>query len=161
MTENMKKEMKLGKPIADMSESELKAVQEETLKIAGENINKGGKFTKVITVDWEDYKGEIIIHRPTITEDREIGIRYARYKQDTKDVDPITDNISLYLATFDVIVDKAPDWFKPAEMYEYEFLEYIWGEYAEWRNTFRRFDKEKYRKDSTAINPAEVVVDTE
>ena len=149
------------KPVKEMTEAERIAMKDKVLKTVAENIVKGGKQTKVIVIDSEEYKGEIIIHRPTLNEIREIGIREAQYRLGIESLDVIANNICVYLATFDVIVDKAPDWWKPAEMYDYQLLNYVWEEYAAWRTTFRSFSKPKPAGDSkTTINETSVV-DTE
>lgn len=150
------------KPVKEMTEAEKKEYKEKVLEKVSTDVSKGSKFTKMIVLDTDDYKGEIILHRPTINEMREIGIREARYRLGYGDavLDVVTQNICLYLATFDVIVDKAPDWWKPAEMFDYNILEYVWEEYANWRMTFRQFSKPKHQGDSQAAVPETPLVDS-
>jgi len=148
------------KPVSEMTEEEKEAEKQKVLKTVGDNVNKGGRFTKTIHLEFEDFKGDITFHRPTIGEEREIGIRYNRYKQETM-VDIVTDNVCLFLATFDVVIDVSPDWWKPHELYDYELIEFVWEEYAEWRNSFRRFRNPRHKDDSKTAEAEKALVDTE
>lgn len=152
-----------NKKVSEMSEDEKEQAKQEALKIASENIKKGNKNQFVVDLDklnQEGFTGKVVMHRPTIDEEREIGVRWAKYKNQIDKVDVITSNICFYLATFDVIVDEAPEWFKPHELFDYELLNYVWEEYAEWRNTFRTFRNPKYQGDSQSSKSEASVVDT-
>jgi hypothetical protein len=131
----------LDKPVAEMSEADLKAAKEKVLDDLSKKVAAGNKMTLAIDVDFEEFKGTITMHRPSLDEERQIGLRTAKYLQGVIGVDVRTENLALFFSAFDVCVEweSAPAWFKPREMYDYSLLENIYGRFANWLTTFRRY----------------------
>jgi hypothetical protein len=92
------------------------------------------------------------MHRPSLDEERQIGLRAAKYLQGVVGVDVRTENLAIFFATFDTCVEweSAPAWFKPREMYDYTLLEFIYGRFADWLRTFRRYSDVKPQGHSEA-----------
>jgi hypothetical protein len=141
-----------SKPVAEMNDEEKAAYRKRLLQKLEEEQSAGGQATYDIVVDDPDYKGTITMRRPTLDQQREIGVRAAKYLQGVAGVDLRTDNLALFFATFDVCVDwdSAPEWFQPRKMYDYRLLEYIYGRWAEWLKSFREFVPESPKGDSQA-----------
>jgi len=131
----------LEKPAKEMSEAELEAAKKKVLAQMESQVASGNKFALEIPIDWEEFKGTIKLKRPSLDEERQMGLRVGKYLQGVVGVDVRTENLAIFFATFDVCVDwdSAPEWFKPREMFDYTLLEFIYGRFAEWLRSFRRY----------------------
>ena len=129
------------KPLDEMSEDEKVAIRAEVAERLSEEAASGNKLLFNIEVEDPRYPGAIQMKRPSLDEERQIGIRVAKYLQGAVGVDVKTENLAIFFATFDVcaIWETAPSWFKPREMNDYALVNYIYGRYAEWLRTFRGF----------------------
>jgi len=96
----------------------------------------------------DEFKGKFTVHRPTIGEKIQIGNYDARLRQEL-DVDVYTNNLTHIISTLVVVVDTAPDWWIPGQLYDYELLENVYFQYVKWVNTFFRKDKEKHEEDKS------------
>jgi len=85
----------------------------------------------------EEFSGTFTIHRPTVKERIRIGIIEARELEGLVNVDVFTSNLTHFVATFDVIVDSAPVWFKPRELRDVEVLQGVFEKYTDFLRTFQ------------------------
>lgn len=138
-------ELTIDKPVSEMTPGEKEEVRRKALETARAKVAAGNKNLYVFDcedLDIEEYKGKITFSRPSIDSERRVGILVAKYLGGVVGVDVKTENIAIYLATFDVCVDwkTAPEWFKPREMpsSDYPVLDAIYRGYSEWLGTFRR-----------------------
>lgn len=115
-----------------------------------------------VVIDNGPHQGTIRMHRPSLDEERQIGVRVAKYLQGAVGVDVKTENLAIFFATFDVCADwdSAPAWFKPREMTDYGLLNFVYGRFAEWLRTFRGFVPPEPSSDSEAPKGEEEVVDS-
>jgi len=155
---------KPSKAVAEMSDEEKAKLREKVNESLETAVSSGGRHHVDIEIDSEPYKGRIRMFRPTIDEDRQIGIRATKYLQGAVGVDLKTDNLTIFLATFDVCVDwdSAPGWFDPRKMpsTDYTLLEYVYGRWATWVASFRKFVPPKPEGDSKTPEGAGEMVDT-
>ena len=138
------------KPVSEMDDVEKAALKEKVAESLREQVASGDKNTFTIVIDDPKYPGTIIMRRPNMDEQREIGLRAAKYLQGVAGVDLRTDNIALFFATFDILVDwnAAPDWFKPRKMFDYRVLEHIYGRWTKWVQNFPEFVSRPQESDS-------------
>jgi len=136
----------LLKPVSEMTNEEKEKAAKEIVEHVQELEQKqavGKNQVYEISVDWEEYQGIIKMRHPSLDDERKIGLRAEDYLQGRMGTDPKTANLATFFAAFDVLVDwkSAPEWFVPREMPAncYSLMEFIYGRYAEWQNTFRRF----------------------
>jgi hypothetical protein len=150
------------KPVAEMTDDEKTAYRNTVAEHLETAKSQGNKLMCEIDVDWEDYKGVIQMKRPSIDEERQIGIRVAKYLQGAVGVDLKTENLACFLAAFDVCVDwaTAPKWFDPRSMPggDYSLLEYVFGRWNSWLSTFRRFVPPAPARDGEAAEDESGVV---
>jgi hypothetical protein len=110
-------------------------------KLLGMGIAEGSNRTKDFSIDLSDidpkYVGKFKVHHPTVIDKMNIGVMKTKMLQNLQ-VDIITDNIAHMTATLTFVLDVFPDWFKVNEIYDYEVLEAVYDEYAEWYNSFRK-----------------------
>lgn len=138
------------KSVSEMGEKEKATLKEKVVESLRDQVAEGNKNTISIVIDDPKYPGAIHIRRPNMDEQREIGLRAAKYLQGVTGVDLRTDNIALFFATFDILVDwnDAPDWFKPRKMFDYRVLEHIFGRWTKWVQDFPEFVSRKQESDS-------------
>lgn len=108
-----------------------------------QKVNQGKKRTHTFDVDFTEYDpafmGKFMVHYPSQVESLQIGVNTSALLMGNDAVDIHTRNLATILATLDIVIDYRPDWFDiddPA--IEYEMLEAIFIEYADWRDSFRR-----------------------
>ena len=144
----------LEKPLTEMTEVEVEAARRRVLSELEAKSSDGNNMYLDVPIDVDEYKGTIRLHRASIDEDRQIGIRTAKYLQGAVGVDVKTENIAIFLALFDVCVEweTAPKWFRPREMpsSDYPILELVFGRYSRWVNNFRRVIPEEQKGNSEA-----------
>lgn len=152
----------LPKPVKDMTPEEKETTRKAVLEKLESQIAAGNKATIDIVIDSGEYQGTITMRRPSLDEERQIGIRVAKYLQGAVGVDVKTENLAIFFATFDVLVDwdNAPEWFKPREISDYALVNYIYGRFAEWLRSFRGFVPPEHQGDSEATAGASQVVDS-
>ena len=139
-------DIQLDQDVSLMDETEKLAARDKILKELERRAALGNKDVFECVLDnpeFPEYLGTIQIKRPSCDEERRIGIRTAQYLNGQVGVDVKTENMAIFFATFEICVlwDKAPEWFKPREMpgSAYSVLEFIYGGFAEWLLTFRKF----------------------
>lgn len=94
----------------------------------------------------ETYKGTFTVHRPTIGERVRIGILEAQKLAGLNNVDVVTQGIVHMLATLEVVIDKAPVWWKPEELRDLEVLQAVWQEYANRLQQFQEISSNESEK---------------
>lgn len=144
------------KPVSEMSDGEKADYRKQVLADLESQTSAGNKNMLSIKLESGGYEGTINIRRPSLDEQREIGIRAAKYLQGVVGVDLRTDNLALFFATFDVLVDwnSAPEWFNPRKMFDYRLLEYVYGRWTSWVQSFREFVPPEQKGDSEAKGDA-------
>ncbi len=142
----------LEKPMSEMSDDEKEQARIKVRAKLAEDAARGNKLCVDIVIDSGDLQGTIQMKRPSLDEERQIGIRVAKYLQGAVGVDVKTENLAIFFSTFDVCVvwETAPEWFKPREMHDYALLNFIYGRFAEWLRTFRGFVPPEPQGDSEA-----------
>jgi hypothetical protein len=110
-------------------------------KLLGMGIQQGKGRTKDFDINLteidEKYVGRFKVHHPSIIDKMNIGVLKTKMLQGLA-VDVVTDNIAHMTATLTFVLDDFPEWFKVNEIYDYEVLEAVYDEYAEWYNSFRK-----------------------
>lgn len=86
----------------------------------------------------ENFKGSFIVHRPTVGERIKIGVSEARELGGLINVDWQTSNLARIVSTLDVVIDKAPTWWKPNDILELEVLQEVYDKYVDYLQTFQR-----------------------
>jgi hypothetical protein len=123
------------------------ALNDRSLKILRlenlQKINMGNRRTKVISADFshidKSFVGSFVVHYASQMENIEMGVVRAELLMGNQNVDQWTDNIVTSLSTLEIVLDSYPEWFNPYDpKIEYEILEYLYVEYIEWVNSFRR-----------------------
>ena len=129
------------KPMEEMSEQERADLKAEVVARLAAQAAQGNKAILEIPFDQGEFQGTIQMKRPSLDEDRQIGIRIAKYLQGAVGVDSATENLAVYFAVMDVCViwETAPSWFKPREMYDVAILSHILARWTNWRNSFPKF----------------------
>ena len=92
---------------------------------------------EMATKSGEDFAGDFVVHRPTIRERIRIGVIEAQELVGLNNIDVITSGLAHWVATFDVVVDKAPVWWKPREMYDMEVLQAVYQKYIDYLREFQ------------------------
>jgi len=103
--------------------------------------NKSNSFTIELDLKLlhgEEFIGKFKIHRPTIGERIKIGVIEAREIEGLSNVDILTSNLAHMIATFDVIVDEAPLWWKPRDLRDLEVLQTVYQKYVDCLQTFQK-----------------------
>jgi len=85
----------------------------------------------------EEFEGTFTIHRPTVGERIKIGNNEARELEGLNNVDMMTSGLARMIATFDVIVDKAPIWWKPRELRDLEVIQEVYQKYVNFLAEFQ------------------------
>lgn len=88
-------------------------------------------------VTGKEYSGDFSIHRPTIRERIRIGVIEAQELGGLLNIDALTAALANMVATFDVIVDSSPDWFKSREIHDVEVLQAVFEKYLDYLQQFR------------------------
>lgn len=134
-------QIELDKPVLDMDDAERAAARQKVLDDLAKQAAAGNSNSIDIVIESKEFEGTITMRRPSMDEQREIGVRAAKYLQGVSGVDLRTDNLALFFGTFDVLVDwnSAPKWFEPRKMYDYELLEYVYGRWTKWVQNFPGF----------------------
>lgn len=133
----------LPKPVGEMSEKEKLDARAKVLEHLEKQAAAGSENSLTVEIKAEDwgYEGAISLRRPSIDEERKIGVRTAAYLEGKVGVDVKTENLCIFLASFDVCCDwkNAPEWWNPREMpgSDYELLEHVYTRFAEWLQSFR------------------------
>lgn len=112
---------------------------------AGLQIQAGKHRTLTKQIDLShinpEYVGTFKFHHPTVIERMQIGVLKAQLLNGLEGrVDVLTDNIAHMTATLRYVLDSAPDWFNPEQIYEYEVLDAVYEEYIKFLDSFRRRD---------------------
>ena len=79
----------------------------------------------------ERFEGTFEMHRPTIGERIRIGVLEAQKLGGLGNVDMVTAGLAHMLATLEVVVDKAPVWWKPEELRDLEVVQAVWQAYVD------------------------------
>lgn len=90
----------------------------------------------------EEFKGTFTYHRPTIGERIRIGVLEAQKLGGLVNVDVFTSQLAHMVATLEVIIDKAPVWWKPEELRDMEVLQMVFQDYLNRLQTFQGKAKE-------------------
>lgn len=103
------------------------------------------RYTKRFLMDWIDedgvkHSGEFVIKRPNIGEQARIGVIAAELREDkpVTSLDRSTHNLHEWIATCQVVVTQAPDWFKPTEMFDVEPVQRVYLEALAFHSSFRK-----------------------
>lgn len=97
-----------------------------------ENKNLSNSFTYEMDMkvnSGETFKGTFALHRPTIGERLKIGVLEAQKLGGLANIDAYTSGIAHMVATLEVVVDKAPVWWKPEELRDLEVMQAVWEFY--------------------------------
>ena len=134
-------------------------------ELVQELIVGGKKVQHQFSIDYTDlqgnkFEGFFTVHRPTIGEKIRIGVLDSRLRQEL-DVDIYTGNMSYMVATLLVVVDHSPDWWKPAQIYDFDLLAKVYNTYIKWNNTFFRKDDAEHGGDKDSAISKNDLVDTE
>jgi len=78
----------------------------------------------------ETFNGTFVMHRPTIGERLRIAISEAQKLGGLSNIDPYSSGIAHMVATLEVVVDKAPAWWKPEELRDLEVVQAVWEFYV-------------------------------
>lgn len=142
----------LEKPLSEMTPEEKEKARTDVIAKLAADAARGNKLHTDIVIESGDLQGTIQMRRPSLDEERQIGIRVAKYLQGAVGVDVKTENLAIFFATFDVctVWETAPEWFKPRDMHDYELLNFIYGGFAEWLRSFRKFVPPERKGDSEA-----------
>lgn len=120
-----------------MDEKDEKEIERKPKK----NLNLSNTFSFKIDIkaqSGEEFSGEFTVHRPTIGERIRIGVAEAQELAGLSNIDMDTAILARTIATFDVIVDKAPAWWKPRELRDVEVLQAVWKKYSDYLQEFQR-----------------------
>lgn len=109
-------------------------------------IQQGRRRTHTVEIDLShidpEYVGTFKFHHPSLMEKVEIGTIKASLLKGLPQgsVDIVADNIAHMTATLQVVLDSYPQWFELDinKMYEYEILDEVYEEYAQWYDSFRK-----------------------
>ena len=85
----------------------------------------------------EEYKGTFTVHRPTIGERIKIGVLEAAELGGMANVDVQTSNLAHMIATFDVVIDNPPTWWKPRDLRDLEVAQAVWDKYQDYLKQFQ------------------------
>jgi hypothetical protein len=146
----------IPKPVSEMSDKEKLDTRKKVLEHLEKQAASGNEnnLSVEIKADEWGYEGKISLRRPSIDEERKIGVRTAAYLEGKIGVDVKTENLCIFLASFDVCCDwkNAPEWWNPREMpgSDYELLEFVYGRFAEWLQSFRQRIRRQSQGDSEA-----------
>ncbi len=99
------------------------------------------RFEWVHPVTGKEYSGNFTIHRPNIRERIRIGVIEAQELGGLLNVDSFSATLANMVATFDIIIDTSPDWFKPREIHDVEVLQGVFEKYLDYLQQFRPTDK--------------------
>jgi hypothetical protein len=148
----------------DNNDRMLKTIKTNMLQ----QVNLGNKRTHTFKVDFSEYDpsfvGEFNVHYPSQMELIQVGLtKSALLGGGTLVVDTYTENIAIFIATLDVVINKQPEWFNLADpSIEYDMLQAIYDEYMNWVNTFRNRAKPDNNEGDSPDGRSQVsVVDTE
>jgi hypothetical protein len=106
-----------------------------------------------VTKSGEPFKGKFVMHRPTIGERLKIGITEARELGGYMNVDALSSQLAHIVATFDIVVDENPPWFKAREIYEVEVLQAVYEKYLDNLQAFSDGSKTKLEVPSKTGTP--------
>jgi hypothetical protein len=85
----------------------------------------------------EEFSGKFTVHRPTIGERIRIGVIEAQELAGLSNIDTVVSQLAHLLATFDIVIDSAPPWWKPRELREMEVLYAVYQKYIDFVQTFQ------------------------
>jgi hypothetical protein len=90
--------------------------------------------------DGEIQEGEFTIKRTTIGEQARIGVIMAELREDkpANSIDRNTFALHEWMATVQVVVMKAPPWWKPEDMFDAEPVRKVYLEALRFQNSFRK-----------------------
>lgn len=128
----------------------------------GEQVRKGGGLTHELSIDFtsgrgQRYQGTIVVRRPTMKDYLQMGIKKAQMLKDQagKDgvppelIDPNIHMLAHMLSTFEVVVEKCPEWFiHPEEVLDFDLLDHIFTKYEDWLANFRVQNAAEAARDS-------------
>lgn len=109
-------------------------------------VQQGKRRTHTVEIDLShidpEYVGTFKFHHPSLMEKVEIGTIKAQLLKGLPQgsIDVIADNIAHMAATLQVVLDVYPKWFTLdlTQMYDYEVLDAVYEEYAQWYESFRK-----------------------
>ncbi len=115
-------------------------------------LGKDSKFT--VEVEAYGKKWKFVFHRLSLGERLQVGLREAtlRGNKPVEAVDAYANSIAMMLATFEYALDKAPSWFRPAEMIDTDIPFRVYAAYLEKVNEFFRAGKSEEKGDSRVTN---------
>ena len=87
--------------------------------------------------DGRVYAGDFTFRRLNIGQIAKVGVETCRLNGGFK-VDDNTDFLNTMLATFVYAIVKAPDWWKPEELFDYKIAGEVYNKYLEFEATFRQ-----------------------
>jgi len=102
------------------------------------DLRNSHTFTIDLKLPSGEFSGKFTVHRPTMGEKLRIGNISARELEGNTNADGMTTGIAYMIATFDVVIDSAPTWFKSRELRDLEVLQAVWDEYSNYLSTFQR-----------------------
>lgn len=117
---------------------------------ATESIMSQHNRRLTIPVDMNGYQGEFVVKYPSLKDKMNVGILRSKLTGGVpiQQLDVLTDNISYMSATLMVVTISAPKWFDIEIMDDYEVLDYVFTEYNNWVNSFRRTNQQGNNADS-------------
>lgn len=107
-----------------------------------EKVNKDLTNTHTFTISvkvgsGETFEGTFTIHRPTIGERIRISVLEAQEVGGLSNVDIFGANLAHMVATFTVLIDKSPVWWKPRELRDVEVLRAVYQNYIDYLLEFQ------------------------
>jgi len=106
-----------------------------------EKINKDLSNSHTFTINMkvgsgETYEGTFTIRRPTVGERIRISVLEAQELGGLQNVDIFGSNLAHMVATFIVLIDKSPVWWKPRDLRDVEVLREVYQKYVEFLDKF-------------------------
>ena len=83
------------------------------------------------------YNGHFTFRRLNLGQIAQMGVEVARLNGGMT-VDDSTDFLNTMIATFRFAVTKAPEWWKPEEMFDNIVVAHVYNKYLEFESSFRR-----------------------
>ena len=106
---------------------------------AGNQVMESHKRVYSFLLDRDTYKGEFTVKYPSLMDRMKIGTLRAKYLDGmVGSIDMYTDNIAYMSATLETLLINKPKWFNLEILDDYSILEYVYEEYLNWVNSFRR-----------------------
>lgn len=120
------------------------AKQEREIKMVSKTVeNKDLLNTHTFSIDMkvasgETFQGTFTVHRPTVGERIRISVLEAQELGGMQNVDLLGSNLAHMVATFQVVIDDAPVWWKPKEIRDLEVLQMVYQKYVDYLQQFQK-----------------------